>query len=141
MCCDGHECGCMGKPIDPVVCSYGCGMIAILRHKTFFSTAAFRDEELHDFGIDPKFSESIYGVDPSKVLKVKMTLAEDQTRPQKQEDRNAFDYWGWYDAEDREFAFIYPAYTLLEICFPYGIKAEEEVKRGWAFRLNVEVVS
>jgi len=24
MCCDGHECGCMGKPIEPPVCSEKC---------------------------------------------------------------------------------------------------------------------
>lgn len=24
MCCDGRECGCMGLPVDPVVCSEEC---------------------------------------------------------------------------------------------------------------------
>ena len=24
MCCDGRECGCMGKPVDPPVCSEEC---------------------------------------------------------------------------------------------------------------------
>ncbi len=24
MCCDGRECGCMGQPIDPPVCSNEC---------------------------------------------------------------------------------------------------------------------
>jgi len=24
MCCNGRECGCMGMPIDPVVCSSEC---------------------------------------------------------------------------------------------------------------------
>lgn len=24
MCCDGRECGCMGMPIDPLVCSDEC---------------------------------------------------------------------------------------------------------------------
>lgn len=24
MCCDGHNCGCMGLPIDPPVCSDEC---------------------------------------------------------------------------------------------------------------------
>jgi len=24
MCCDGKNCGCMGMPIDPPVCSYRC---------------------------------------------------------------------------------------------------------------------
>ena len=24
MCCNGHECGCMGLPIDPNVCSEKC---------------------------------------------------------------------------------------------------------------------
>jgi len=24
MCCSGHECGCMGKPIEPCICSKSC---------------------------------------------------------------------------------------------------------------------
>lgn len=24
MCCDGRECGCMGMPVDPVICSPAC---------------------------------------------------------------------------------------------------------------------
>lgn len=24
MCCSGHDCGCMGKPVEPPVCSKGC---------------------------------------------------------------------------------------------------------------------
>lgn len=24
MCCSGRECGCMGQPIDPIVCSEEC---------------------------------------------------------------------------------------------------------------------
>lgn len=24
MCCSGHECGCMGLPVDPPVCSESC---------------------------------------------------------------------------------------------------------------------
>lgn len=25
MCCSGRDCGCMGRPIDPVICSKECG--------------------------------------------------------------------------------------------------------------------
>lgn len=25
MCCDGRDCGCMGLPIDPILCSRECG--------------------------------------------------------------------------------------------------------------------
>ena len=24
MCCNGHECGCMGQPTEPPICSAGC---------------------------------------------------------------------------------------------------------------------
>ena len=27
MCCNGYECGCMGQPIEPPVCSLECFMV------------------------------------------------------------------------------------------------------------------
>lgn len=33
MCCSGYECGCMGQPIDPVVCSDNCYDEIINRYK------------------------------------------------------------------------------------------------------------
>ncbi len=33
MCCSGIDCGCMGRPIDPVVCSQGCYDKMINRYK------------------------------------------------------------------------------------------------------------
>lgn len=33
MCCSGRECGCMGQPIEPVVCSYKCYDTIINKYK------------------------------------------------------------------------------------------------------------
>jgi len=29
MCCDGRECGCMGKPVEPCICSEKCWGIGL----------------------------------------------------------------------------------------------------------------
>lgn len=36
ICCNGHECGCMGLPIDPPVCSEEC-------YNTYFSEERIKE--------------------------------------------------------------------------------------------------
>jgi hypothetical protein len=50
------------------------------------------------------------------------------------------DYWGWWKAEGDYVCLIYPRESLLEMCFPYGSKAETERGRGWVVRVRVEEV-
>ena len=51
------------------------------------------------------------------------------------------DYWGWLDTDDQEqYIFIWPSDGQLDMCFPYGPKAEEEVGRGRKVNLIVEEV-
>jgi hypothetical protein len=33
MCCSGYMCGCMGQPIDPIICSEECYDKVINKHK------------------------------------------------------------------------------------------------------------
>ena len=39
-------------------------------------------------------------------------------------------YWGWWDAQRGAFTMVYYAQALVEMCFPYGSKVEEERGRG-----------
>lgn len=54
-------------------------------------------------------------------------------------------YWGWWDHKRLEFpthkeglSMVYPRRGLMEMCFPYGSKAEAEAGRGEV--LNLELV-
>lgn len=49
-------------------------------------------------------------------------------------------YWGWWDNEDKEFQFIYYGKFLVEMCFPYGCKVEEEAGKGKLMPVHVEVI-
>lgn len=46
-------------------------------------------------------------------------------------------HWGWIKKDGDEPCMIHPHLTLLEICFPYGLKAAEERGLGHAVRLMV----
>jgi hypothetical protein len=46
-------------------------------------------------------------------------------------------HWGWISAGEDEPSMIYPHPTLLETCFPYGMKAEEAAGNGRPVRLIV----
>lgn len=45
-------------------------------------------------------------------------------------------YWGWW-TPDKGIRFIYPSKTLLDICFPYSLKVEEERDVGRVVRVDV----
>ncbi len=46
-------------------------------------------------------------------------------------------YVGWLDSEGN-IDFIFPHLTLLEVCFPYGSKAEELRGRGKIIRVKID---
>ena len=45
-------------------------------------------------------------------------------------------YWGWMD-EHNEISMIYPNAQALQMCFPYGIEAEERAGRGRVIRVDI----
>lgn len=50
-------------------------------------------------------------------------------------------YWGWVGAEcPQQYEMVWPAEVLLDMCFPYGPKAEEERGRGRKVNLVVTEV-
>ncbi len=50
-------------------------------------------------------------------------------------------YWGWLDAKDLgRYLFVFPSEIQLNMCFPYGPKAEEDRGRGWKINLMVEEI-
>ncbi len=48
-------------------------------------------------------------------------------------------YWGWWDAKDQMFQFVFPKKMLVDMCFPYGPEAEEQRGRGKVVPLLLEV--
>ena len=49
-------------------------------------------------------------------------------------------YYAWWDEEEQQFLFTAPNLHCVEICFPYGSKAEMEKGRGQVYRVSVEVI-
>lgn len=48
-------------------------------------------------------------------------------------------YWGWMDP-DGSINMIYPAFVLMDMCFPYGSAAEEITGRGKVIRVKIEEI-
>jgi len=99
----------------------------------FKTTAVHNGDHYHHFGIYPA-TASLYGDKIEDIEEVTLTVSDDQS-PDNSMD---VDYWGWYDNKKGEFTnMIYPKYFLLNMCFPYGIKATEETGQGKAYRLEI----
>jgi len=138
-CCQGtirDACGCMGLPIDPIICSITCGIILYNKNKVFYDTAIIEDNIFDDFGIHPK-SAVMYGRKPEDIVDVEMRISDDQSIP-KTPTKSA-DYWGWFDFEETALTLVWKQRILLEMCFPYGTKILEEKEMGKMFRLNVSL--
>jgi hypothetical protein len=50
------------------------------------------------------------------------------------------DYYGWLRVDKVEYSLIFKTLLSLEVCFPYGTKAEVEAGNGRVVRLKVEEV-
>jgi hypothetical protein len=106
--------------------------------KSEITTAVFEKNIFRHFGIHPK-TANLYGDDPSSIVNVELSVAEDQSAASSKENQEAEpDYWGWYDFQQKRFSMIYAKYFLLNMCFPAGIKPAEEAGQGKAYRLNVK---
>ncbi len=46
-------------------------------------------------------------------------------------------YYAWWDNKEERFCMIFPHRQAVEICFPYGSKAEEERGRGHVLNVSV----
>lgn len=104
----------------------------------FFSTTATLNERgdfYQHFDIHPKLA-SIYGDKPEDIVGIIMKISDNQEIPPHDKSMNV-DYWGWYDNRTEKFSMIYAKHFLLEMCFPYGIKASEEKEQGKAYRLEI----
>lgn len=49
-------------------------------------------------------------------------------------------YWAWWENEKNTFTLCYPMKAGVEICFPYGTKAESDRGRGVLVNVVVELV-
>lgn len=90
---------------------------------------------LDSFGIHPKTAR-IFGVEPEDIIDVRFKIADDQAPNPNRKD---VDYWGWYSFKKKDFSgrLIWHRRELLQMCFPYGIKAEEKANKGKAYRLTI----
>jgi predicted SPOUT superfamily RNA methylase MTH1 len=110
----------------------------IVMIQEFTTTAVFNGKHYAYFGIHPK-TAFLYGDKPEDIETITIKISDNQTPvpPNSEKDSSKPDYWGYYDNESRKFTHIYPAYFLLNMCFPYGIKAEEDRNFGKAYRLEI----
>jgi hypothetical protein len=49
-------------------------------------------------------------------------------------------YWGWWNLEYMRWEMVFGSKVQVEVCFPYGSKAEEERGRGWLLPVDVKVL-
>ncbi len=105
----------------------------------YVNTAVIENNMFTHFGIHPVTS-CLYGHDESEIVSVVLEIHEDQTPVVQQcHELKTVDYWGWFDTEKQEFTMIYQQYFLLNMCFPYGIKAEDDRNFGKAYRLKISL--
>ena len=48
-------------------------------------------------------------------------------------------YWAWWDQERGSFMFVYPARSLVEMCFHYGTRVEERRGKGHLLPVAIEL--
>jgi len=72
-----------------------------------------------------KYVEVLKLCEPKVIYKVQLTISNEGT------------YWGWYDNEKQDITLVYYAEGLLDMCFPYGAKAEIDRGNGEIVRLKV----
>ena len=82
-----------------------------------------------DFNANPEVVKlyELYGDCP--IHRVRVTLIEDNHDGM---------YWGWLATDSKCPSMIYDARQLVEICFTYGTKCEEELGRGKVVGLLVD---
>lgn len=105
-------------------------------------TTVFNGSCFVHFGVNEK-NACLYGDKISDIVEVELTIADNQEKPpppQHDPKVNEPDYWGWWDNDKQEFTLIWNKYFLLNMCFTYGMDAEEERGRGKAYRVNVKKV-
>ena len=107
----------------------------------FKTTAVFEGGNYKHFHIN-KITASIFGNKPEDIIEVEVSIHENQTpvKPNTEQDSTNPDYWGYWDNELNNMWHIYPAYFLLDMCFPSGIKVYEERGFGKAYRLNINKI-
>lgn len=103
--------------------------------KTYKSNAVLTNKCYNHFGICPTLA-SMYGDKPEDIDVVEFKISENQVVIYNDNTMIA-DYWGWYDNEHKDFTMIYAKRFLLDMCFPYGIKASEDHNQGKAYRLEI----
>ncbi len=89
------------------------------------------------FGIQPK-SAFMYGCKEEEIQEINFKISNNQIKPKANEKNMEPDSWGRYDYERKEFSLIFPKHFLLNMCFPYGMKVEEERDRGKAYRIEIQ---
>jgi hypothetical protein len=105
--------------------------------KNFKETATLHENGkfYQHFGISSHIA-SLYGDDPRNIVVIEFKISNNQEIPPHDKSMNV-DYWGWYDNRTEKFNMIYAKHFLLEMCFPYGIKASEDKGQGKAYRLEI----
>ncbi len=74
--------------------------------------------------------EKIYEIDVSEVIKTDVNEIDENL------------YYGWLEylesGENGRILYIYPVLSLVDICFAYGYKAEENIGKGRLIRVKIE---
>lgn len=106
-------------------------------NKQYTVRAVWKEKCYMHFGIHP-MTTALYGYKEEDIVELKVEIHEDQSRPEPNGKYEEADYWGWIPEGKDEFGtMVYAQFFLLQMCFPYGVKASEEAGQGKAYRLKI----
>lgn len=112
----------------------------VLGETTIKSTATLaKNKDCYEhFGIHEK-TAAIYGNKEEEIVELELVISKNQDRPEhKTGSFDEADYWAWLEDGKTGYYLIYPQYFLLNMCFPNGIKASEDVGQGKAMRVEIK---
>lgn len=91
----------------------------------------------HNFGPRPKFPDGLFMHIGSKRYVELHGMKEPIVEVLLTEDPNG-PYYGWLETGKETPHFIWPSEGQLDMCFPYGLKAEEEHGKGVPLRFSIQ---
>jgi len=78
------------------------------------------------------------GHNEDEIYHVRVTeVMEADIDKKKNTPRDADHFFAWWDADDKKFTHVYPSIVQVEMCFPYGSKAEIELGRGQTYQVKI----
>lgn len=101
------------------------------------------NKEYFDYLDIHKSLASVYGIKEEDIIKVEVSISENQERISHNNIKNGkyIDYWGLiYNSNPDKIDLIQPSFVTFGMQFVYGFESLEEKGRGRAYRLKIKEI-